>query len=574
MIRTVLFSAGCMLAISPAVLGQESSPPLVSASHAESVGAAGPQRIAVLALQAAQLSPGQLQQLRSGIAEVLARDAAWSSVPAAEVDAALASAGDPAMTSCREPACLARIARITRAPRILHGRVEPIGEGHLLTLLLCDAEGGLLQTETAFWNGPTERLGELAGPYADRLLAGSRRGELRGQLVLSAPDGAVVKLDGRSVGTTPLAAAQLSVATGVHTIDLQPGSGAPMRREVVVQRDQRLEVNFSVSDPVEPGLPAAEPLAVAVAPTPVPEPEPAAAATPDAPVVAAPAVSVQPSALPETAVASLTTVAAPAAPSDRPTLALLDLRSQQKPTDSLASALTVVVAAEIGATGKYQVISRNDMKSMLTHQTDQQLLGCAEVQCMADLAKALAADFLVAGSVEQIESAHVLSLELIDPVRAKVVERQTATWRGDPERMVELARPYVDRLLAGSRAQSFTGALEVFAPEGATVVIDNTEAGVAPLSEAVGKLSTGVHTIKVSKPGFISHQADEIVVRGETTLVRVELIDEDAAKPWYARWWVWGSVGGGLALVGGTAAAIAVVAVLTNTPTTVGVTAQ
>ena len=55
---------------------------------------------------------------------------------------------------------------------------------------------------------------------------------------------------------------------------------------------------------------------------------------------------------------------------------------------------------------------------------------------------------------------------------------------------------------------------------------------------------------------------------------RVELVDEDAAKPWYARWWVWGSVGGGLALVGGTAAAIAVVAVLTGTPTTVGVAAQ
>lgn len=252
---------------------------------------------------------------------------------------------------------------------------------------------------------------------------------------------------------------------------------------------------------------------------------------------------------------------------------VLDLRSSEM-TAAIARALTVVITAEVDAAPGYKAVSRNDLQSLLTHQSEAQLLGCAEVQCMADIAKLAAADLLIAGSVEKLEASHLFSLELIDPSIPQVLERQTASWRDSPDRMVELARPYVDRLLAGGRAQHFEGALEVIAPAGARVVVDDNDVGQAPLPTLVRNLSTGVHTVNVSQDGYLPYVGDAVVVRGETTLVRAELIDEASARPWYARWWVWGSVGGGLALVGGTAAVLAVALLSEPDPTTLDVLMQ
>lgn len=255
-------------------------------------------------------------------------------------------------------------------------------------------------------------------------------------------------------------------------------------------------------------------------------------------------------------------------------VAILDLRSSEA-SAAVARALTVVVTAEVAATPGYRAVSRNDLQAILTHQSDAQLLGCAEVSCMADIAKLAAADLLVAGSVERLDDAYLFSLELIDPAEPRVIERQTATWRGDADRMVELARPYVDRLLSGATAQSFEGALEVVAPDDARIVVDGNDIGSAPLEQPVRRLATGVHRLSVSKPGFATLEQDVVVVRNETSLVRVELVDADSLRPWYSRWWVWGSIGGGLAVVGGTAAAIATFAVLSQPqPTTLDIAAQ
>lgn len=244
-------------------------------------------------------------------------------------------------------------------------------------------------------------------------------------------------------------------------------------------------------------------------------------------------------------------------------VAVLDLRSTEA-TEAIARALTVVVTSEVAATRGYRVISRNDLRTMLTHQTDGQLLGCTDVRCMADIGRLAAADLIVAGGVERLEEALVFSLELIDPTVPRVVERQTATWRDGPDRMVELARPYVDRLLSGSRAQTFHGDLEVIAPAGASVTIDGNASGIAPLAHPVTGLSTGVHRIEAHLAGYVPGGMDVVVVRGETALARIAMVTEESRRPWYGRWWVWGSIGGGLALLGGTGIAVAIASTLNN----------
>lgn len=296
--------------------------------------------------------------------------------------------------------------------------------------------------------------------------------------------------------------------------------------------------------------------------------QPATPATSAAPVIpdrmtpeAVPAAATETQALPAPAPRR---VAADAV--EEKSVAILDLRASEATAD-VAGALNMIVTAEVAAARGFRAISRNDLRTMLAHQSEVQMMGCTDVSCMADIAKLAAADFLVSGGIEQLEDSYVFSLELVDPKIPRVIERQTATWRDDPNRMVELARPYVARLLAGPKAQEHVGSLEIITLDKASIVLDGNAVGAAPLEHTVQNLPTGVHTLEVVMDGYLPARHDVVVVNNETTLARIDLVDAESLKPWYSKWWVWGSVGGGLALIGGGVAIVAAAA-LAEQPTT------
>lgn len=253
---------------------------------------------------------------------------------------------------------------------------------------------------------------------------------------------------------------------------------------------------------------------------------------------------------------------APVAPEGPLTIAVLDLKAGPG-TAGIAKALTTLVTAEVGAHAGYKAVSRNELQSILAHQADQRLLGCEEAQCLADIGKLAQARRVIAGSVETSRidgaaadgtagDATVLSLVLVDPEGPVILERLAWTWRSSADDMVDLARPAVDRLLHGKHAEAFVGDVDVIAPEGAVVFVDDKEIGAKPIRG----LSIGVHRIEVRKPGYLPWGRDVAVSQGETHAVQADLIDELSVQPWYARWYVWGSALAGVVLVGGTVAAV------------------
>ncbi|MBW1811361.1 MAG: hypothetical protein JRJ87_24445 [Deltaproteobacteria bacterium] len=87
-----------------------------------------------------------------------------------------------------------------------------------------------------------------------------------------------------------------------------------------------------------------------------------------------------------------------------------------------------------------------DVRALLTAKQQKELLGCNDESCMADLAGALGADWLIGGSVGKLEDLYVLSLQLIDAKKAKVTARAKAMIKGlkvAPQRI----GPLVDELL-------------------------------------------------------------------------------------------------------------------------------
>jgi hypothetical protein len=245
-------------------------------------------------------------------------------------------------------------------------------------------------------------------------------------------------------------------------------------------------------------------------------------------------------------------------------VAVLDLKGSANAT-AQASALTTMLTAEVAGQKGMRAVSRNELQALLTHQSTAQLVGCDEPKCMADVAALVKADFVVSGSVEKLEGATVVGLTLMsaggDGQDPAIVGRQKAAWRGSDNDLLLVVRPLVQRLFDAQNAHTHLGAVELFAPEGATLVLDDKAIDSTPGS-AVRDLPTGVHRLTIQKDGFADGAVDIVVARNETTIVRVELEE----IPLLSQPWFWATAGGVALLAGGTAAGITTWAVVTATP--------
>jgi hypothetical protein len=275
----------------------------------------------------------------------------------------------------------------------------------------------------------------------------------------------------------------------------------------------------------------------------------------DAPAASDPTAAAAPIKESAPAVAEVPLSAAPATADGPLTVAVLDLKASGD-VAGIAKALTTLVTNEVGQRPGFKAVSRNELKALLAHQSDARLMGCEEPQCLADVGKLANARRVIGGSVEHAEGdAVVFALTLIDPEGPVILDRIAWTWRSSVDDMVDLARPAVDRLLNGKQAESFVGDVEILAPDGAAVILDDKELGAAPLKPTRG-LAIGVHHVEVRKDGYLPFSKDVAVSQGESHVLQVDLVDEASLRPWYARWYVWGSAIAGVVLVGGAVAAV------------------
>jgi hypothetical protein len=73
----------------------------------------------------------------------------------------------------------------------------------------------------------------------------------------------------------------------------------------------------------------------------------------------------------------------------------------------------------------------------------------------------------------------------------------------------------------------------------------------------------------LQRGGFVTQRRTVAVAADETAVLQVELVDEQSLLPWYARWYVWGPVAGGVVLLGAATAGFVAYNVLVDKPTTI-----
>jgi hypothetical protein len=93
-----------------------------------------------------------------------------------------------------------------------------------------------------------------------------------------------------------------------------------------------------------------------------------------------------------------------------------------------------------------RALGPSDARALLSAEQQKQLMGCKDESCMTELAGALGADWLIAGTVGKLEDLYVVSLQLIDARKARVTSRATANLKSLKE-ATEKIGVLTDRLL-------------------------------------------------------------------------------------------------------------------------------
>lgn len=200
------------------------------------------------------------------------------------------------------------------------------------------------------------------------------------------------------------------------------------------------------------------------------------------------------------------------------TVALLPLTASDP---GLAASATSQAAQGLRDLQVFRVVDPDTISGLLGAEAMRQTTGCSDASCLAELAGAVGAAYVVSGSVASSGGGYTLTLVLTDQRSASSVDgvvRQEKSLQ-DVGPAARLAAQAVVRKLLGNKL----GTLRLVSPEkGADVKIDDVLVGTTPLSPR--QLPMGPHKISVEKTGFIAFRQEVVVRANEVAALNAELI--------------------------------------------------
>jgi hypothetical protein len=108
---------------------------------------------------------------------------------------------------------------------------------------------------------------------------------------------------------------------------------------------------------------------------------------------------------------------------DRARVLVLDLEASGLDAQE-SNLINGLVTQSVSRFPQYQVISSGDVRQLVNLDADKRLLGCDQTSCLAEVAGALGARWVVFGNVGRLGRATVLTLSLFDNGKAVAVARQ------------------------------------------------------------------------------------------------------------------------------------------------------
>lgn len=139
-------------------------------------------------------------------------------------------------------------------------------------------------------------------------------------------------------------------------------------------------------------------------------------------------------------------------PKGLPKLVVAEIKTQTTIEPKLLRIMEEQMANEVGKTGRYSVIGRDDINRMLDSLQTKQMMGCSEIACYVEIGGAMGADLMIAGTMDRVGSTVMISVKLINITSAEVLARESETIRRpSPEEMVNAATALVERMFSPRR---------------------------------------------------------------------------------------------------------------------------
>jgi hypothetical protein len=133
---------------------------------------------------------------------------------------------------------------------------------------------------------------------------------------------------------------------------------------------------------------------------------------------------------------------------------LLALFAATNPAPTDVRFVSNVVAAEFATQKGFEVLTADDLRQVLTVESERQMLGCSDESssCLAELAAAMDARLLVYGSVDNVDGQLLLQLNVFDARKARSLGRVTKK-AANRAALVALSEEHAAALAATARAQ-------------------------------------------------------------------------------------------------------------------------
>lgn len=200
-----------------------------------------------------------------------------------------------------------------------------------------------------------------------------------------------------------------------------------------------------------------------------------------------------------------------------------------------AGAFLQVLAEEAGRVDGFEVLSADDVRAALDQEAEKAFLGCEANSCLAEIAAALDASYVVSGGVSSSgEGGTFVRLSLLDTREVVVVNRVTMAWRGDDTELASVVRAAAQTLLLAPHQRPPGGLRLVGLPAGARVFVDDVEAVASSAEPLIEGLQVGPHEVQLQAPGRVPLSLPVVIAAGEVRTLTPQLEEANLRAGWIA----------------------------------------
>ena len=205
----------------------------------------------------------------------------------------------------------------------------------------------------------------------------------------------------------------------------------------------------------------------------------------------------------------------------RTVIAVVGFRPSGEISASGALALSNIVNNEIIESGRYTVVDRRNVESLL-EEMGLQYSGATTQETIVELGRILNATKMVFGTIGQLGEKYIIEIQLIDVQTARIEKSVIRSYFGAAEGL-DSPVEHITRQLIGLKGVPVSGASIYVTsnPEGAKIYVDNAFVGNAPINIPMKGL--GTCTVRASTSGHDTWIQQVVVDEDETVFVHAIL---------------------------------------------------